>query len=96
MLSNHNKPITNQSVLNAITAAINNHMSPMISDSNNKNKRKRVIERPYGESLTAIETLYKTQQKENKRKRQRNNSKNSTLRSNPTKGKNVTMSNRKK
>ena len=95
MLSNHNKPITNQSVLNAITAAINNHMSPMITDSNNKNKRKRVIERPYGESLTAIETLYKTQQKE-KRKRQRNNSKNSTLRSNPTKEKNVIMSNRKK
>ena len=96
MLSNHNKPITNQSVLNAITTASNNHMSPMITNSNNNNKRKWVIERPYGESLTAIETLYKTQQKENKRKRQKTNSKNSTRRSNPTEEKNVTMSNRKK
>ena len=36
----------------------NNHMSPVITTANNT-ERKWVIERPYGESLTIFEALYK-------------------------------------
>ena len=32
---NQNEPITNQSVFNAITTTINNHVSPMITTNNN-------------------------------------------------------------
>jgi hypothetical protein len=56
---NLNENVTNQSVLNAITTAINNHMTPMIT---NNTERKRIIERPHGESLTSVAALYKIQE----------------------------------
>ncbi|CAF1507951.1 unnamed protein product [Rotaria sordida] len=90
-----NEKVTNQSVLNAITTAINNHMSPMIT-TNNNNKRKRVIERRYGESLTSVDALYKIQEKENKRKKQKTNSKQSTSKSKITTNKRAVSSRKKK
>ncbi|CAF3738952.1 unnamed protein product [Rotaria socialis] len=46
--SNQNDKLTTQTVLNAITTAIGKHMSPMITSTN---KRKRMVERPYGEII---------------------------------------------
>ncbi len=63
---NYNEKVTSQSVLSAITSAINNHMSPIATVNN---KRKRLVERPYGESLTSVEAFHKIQEKENKRKK---------------------------
>ena len=53
--------------LNALTTAINNHMT---SSQQITTKRKRVVERPYGESLTTVEALLKVNEKE-KKKRQK-------------------------
>ncbi|CAF4149234.1 unnamed protein product [Rotaria sp. Silwood2] len=77
-LPNNNEKVANQSVLNAITAAIDKHMSPMVTANN---KRKRIVERPYGESLTSVEAFLKVQEKENKRKKVKLTSKKSTLKS---------------
>jgi hypothetical protein len=41
-------------------------MSPIATVNN---KRKRLVERPYGESLTSVEAFHKIQEKENKRKK---------------------------
>ncbi|CAM4754318.1 unnamed protein product [Rotaria magnacalcarata] len=43
--------------LDAITAAINNHTKPTIITTN---KRKRQIDRPYGESVTSVEAYVKS------------------------------------
>ena len=53
--------------LNALTTAINNRMT---SSQQITIKRKRVVERPYGESLTTVEALLKVNEKE-KKKRQK-------------------------
>jgi hypothetical protein len=58
---------TTRSALDAITLAINNHMAP--KTTLDTQKRKRLVERPYGESLTSVEALVKIQQKENSRKK---------------------------
>ena len=46
--------------LNAVTTAINNHIT---SSQQITNKRKRVVERLYGESLTTMEALLKVNEK---------------------------------
>jgi hypothetical protein len=58
--------MNNQSALDAITIAINNFMAPTLPTTQ---KSKRMIERPYGESLTSVQALVKIQEKENKRKK---------------------------
>jgi hypothetical protein len=90
---NQNEKLTNQSVLNAITTAVNNHMSPMATVNN---KRKRLVERPYGESLTSVEAFQKVQEKENKRKKQKTNSTNSTRKPTRTTKKTAASSRKKK
>ncbi|CAF2132996.1 unnamed protein product [Rotaria magnacalcarata] len=79
--SNQNDKLTTQTVLNAITTAIGKHMSPMITSTN---KRKRMVERPYGESLTSVEAYLKVQEKENKRKKGKPASKKTTAKSGTT------------
>ncbi|CAF4566155.1 unnamed protein product [Rotaria sp. Silwood2] len=48
--------------LNALTMAINNHMTS--SSQQITNKRKRAVERPYGENLTTMDALLKVNEKE--------------------------------
>ncbi|CAM4744139.1 unnamed protein product [Rotaria magnacalcarata] len=79
--SNQNDKLTTQTVLNAITTAIGKHMSPMITSTN---KRKRMVERPYGESLTSVKAYLKVQEKENKRKKGKPASKKTTAKSGTT------------
>ena len=55
--------------LNALTTAINNHMT---SSQLITTKRKRVVEQPYGESLTTVEALLKVNEKEKKKKAKNN------------------------
>ena len=47
-----NGPTTTSNALNALTTAINNHMT---SSQQMTNKTRRVVEQPYNESLTTIE-----------------------------------------
>ncbi|CAF3921696.1 unnamed protein product, partial [Rotaria sp. Silwood1] len=58
--------LSNRTALNAITAAINNHMKPTIMAIN---KRKKQVDRPYGESITSVDAYIKLRNKENARKR---------------------------
>ncbi|CAF1023541.1 unnamed protein product [Rotaria sordida] len=59
---------SDRSVLDAITMAINNHMKPTIIATN---KRKKQIDRPFGESLTSVDAYIKIKNKENIRKKNR-------------------------
>lgn len=52
--------------LHAMTNVINNFMSNVDQTTT---KRKRVIERPYGESLTSIDALLRVNEKESKKKK---------------------------
>ncbi len=65
--STGNLGISNRTALNAITAAINNHMKPTVISTDQK--RKRQVDRPYGESLTSVDAYIKLSNKENARKR---------------------------
>ena len=56
--------------LNALTTSINNHVT---TSQQITNKRKRVVEWSYGESLTTIEALLKVNEKEKKKKTKNNN-----------------------
>ena len=60
-------PTASTTTLNALTTAINNHMT---SSQQISNKRKRVVERPHGESLITMEALLKVNEKQ-KKKRQK-------------------------
>lgn len=55
-----------RSALDAITNAINNHMKPTIIATN---KRRKQIDRPFGESITSVDAYIKIQNKENTRKK---------------------------
>lgn len=59
------EPQSSRTPLEAITIAINNHMAPNMAPSN---KRRRVVDRQYGESLTSVDALLKVHQKETTRK----------------------------
>ncbi len=63
--STGNLGVSNRTALNAITAAINNHMKPTIISTDQK--RKRQVDRPYGESLTSVDAYIKLSNKENAR-----------------------------
>ena len=65
-LANQSATTANRSALDAITIVINYHMVRMVPTTQ---KRKRIIEWPYGESLTSLQALLKIQEKENKRKK---------------------------
>ncbi|CAF4769515.1 unnamed protein product [Rotaria socialis] len=64
-ITSHNSSINTSNTLNALTKAINNHMT---SSQQIANKRKRAVERPYGESLTNMDVLLKLNEKDNKKK----------------------------
>ncbi|CAF3801544.1 unnamed protein product [Rotaria sordida] len=65
-ISAANLGLSNRTALNAITAAINNHMKPTIMAIN---RRKKQVDRPYGESITSVDAYIKLSNKENARKR---------------------------
>ena len=56
-------PTTPSNPLNALTATTNNHMT---SSRQITNKRERVVERSYGETLITMEALLKVDEKEKK------------------------------
>ncbi|CAF3385883.1 unnamed protein product [Rotaria socialis] len=64
-ITSHNSSTNTSNTLNALTKAINNHMT---SSQQIANKRKRAVERPYGESLTNMDVLLKLNEKDNKKK----------------------------
>jgi hypothetical protein len=64
--STENLGVLNRTALDAITAAINNHMKPTITATS---QRKRQVDRPYGESVTSVDAYIKISNKENARKR---------------------------
>lgn len=81
-----NSEESNRAVLNAITVAIDNHMRPSITPTN---KRKKQIDRPYGESITSVDAYMKIKAKENSRKRKstkENDVKNEKIKPKQTKG----------
>ncbi|CAF4577015.1 unnamed protein product, partial [Rotaria sp. Silwood2] len=80
-----NSTTSDRSVLDAITTAINNHMKPTLIAAN---KRKKQIDRPFGESLTSVDAYIKINNKENARKKKstkENNLKNKKEKADQTK-----------
>ncbi|CAF4184325.1 unnamed protein product [Adineta steineri] len=61
-----NQRILSRSPLDAITIAIENHMKPTIISTE---RRRKKIDRPYGESVTTVESFLKIKNKENARKK---------------------------
>ncbi|CAF1344281.1 unnamed protein product [Rotaria magnacalcarata] len=64
-ITSHNSSTNTSNALNALTKAINNHMT---SSQQTTNKRKRAVERPCRESLTSVDVLLRLNEKDNKKK----------------------------
>jgi hypothetical protein len=67
-ISSGQDTVSTRTPLEAVTSVINNLM---VSTETLSNKRKRVIDRPYGESLTAIDAILKVNEKENQSKKRK-------------------------